>query len=52
MRHSIHLQTGNDVGGKLRWRGATEQFTAVAEKIGNPRLAERVTRLADQQSSS
>ena len=35
---------------KLRWRGATERFTTVAEKIGNPRLVERVTRLAAQRS--
>jgi 5'-3' exonuclease len=31
---------------KLRWRGANEQFPTVAEKIGNPRLTERVARLA------
>jgi 5'-3' exonuclease len=37
---------------KLRWRGAHEQFPTVAEKIGNPRLAERVARLAAQRSSS
>jgi 5'-3' exonuclease len=35
---------------KLRWRAATRQFTTVAEKMGNPRLAERVTRLAAQRS--
>jgi 5'-3' exonuclease len=32
--------------GKLRWRGADEQFPTVAEKIGNPRLTERLARLA------
>jgi hypothetical protein len=27
---------------KLRWRGANKQFPTVAEKIGNPRLVERL----------
>lgn len=34
----------NDVD-ELRWRGATPEFEAVAEKIGNPRLWTRVRRL-------
>jgi 5'-3' exonuclease len=29
----------------LRWKGPTEAFKSVAQKIGNPRLAERVSRL-------
>ena len=31
---------------QLRWRGATESFPSVAEKIGDKRLAERVEKLA------
>ena len=30
---------------ELRWRGATPEFAAVAEKIGNPRLSVRVEKL-------
>jgi 5'-3' exonuclease len=30
---------------QMRWKGATPAFAAAVEKIGNPRLAERVTRL-------
>ena len=30
---------------ELRWRGATPEFAAVAEKIGNPRLTVRVEKL-------
>ena len=30
---------------ELRWRGATPAFAAVAEKIGNPRLSQRVEKL-------
>jgi 5'-3' exonuclease len=30
---------------QLRWRGATSGFAAVAEKIGSPRLATRVSKL-------
>lgn len=30
---------------QMRWNGATPAFASIAEKIGNPRLAERVTRL-------
>ena len=30
----------------LEWKGPTSAFAAIAEKAGNPRLAERVTRLA------
>ncbi len=30
---------------ELRWRGATSEFAAVAEKIGNPRLSVRVEKL-------
>ena len=37
---------------KLRWRNGNEQFSAIAEKVGNPRLAERVARLATQRSAS
>jgi hypothetical protein len=33
---------------ELRWTGATEGFPAVAEKIGDPRLAMRVQELADR----
>jgi 5'-3' exonuclease len=33
---------------QLRWTGATESFPAVAEKIGDPRLATRVQELADR----
>src|SRR5215213_7529602 len=33
---------------ELRWRGATPEFAAVAEKIDNPRLLTRVQRLANQ----
>ncbi len=33
---------------ELRWRGATEAFEAVAEIIGDPRLATRVTDLTRQ----
>ena len=33
---------------KLRWHGPNKQFQTVAEKIGNPRLAERLARLATQ----
>ena len=35
----------DDVDG-LRWAGPTERFTAVAEKVGNSRLAERARRSA------
>lgn len=35
---------------KLRWRGATDGFATVAQKIGNPRLADRVRRLASRQA--
>jgi 5'-3' exonuclease len=31
---------------ELRWRGPTESFAAVAEQIGEKRLAERVQKLA------
>ncbi len=31
---------------QLRWRGATESFASVAEKIGDKRLAERIDKLA------
>ena len=31
---------------ELRWRGATESFPDVAEKVGDPRLAQRVADLA------
>ena len=31
---------------ELRWTGPTPAFTAAAGKLGNPRLAERVTRLS------
>ena len=30
----------------LRWKGPSDAFTAIAEKVGNPRLAERVKRAA------
>jgi 5'-3' exonuclease len=30
---------------RLRWAGPTEAFTSVAERMGEPRLAERVRRL-------
>jgi hypothetical protein len=30
---------------ELRWRGATPEFAAVAEKIGSERLAARVRKL-------
>ncbi len=33
---------------QLRWRGATSVFAAVAEKIGSPRLATRVSKLEKQ----
>jgi 5'-3' exonuclease len=33
---------------ELRWKGATESFPSVAEKIGDPRLATRVRDLADR----
>lgn len=35
---------------KLRWRGATAQFAAMAKKIDNPRLGERVARLASSRN--
>lgn len=35
---------------KLRWSTANKHFQTIAEKIGNPRLAERVARLATQRS--
>jgi 5'-3' exonuclease len=36
---------------ELRWTGATESFSSVAEKIGNPRLATRVRNLVSRPES-
>jgi 5'-3' exonuclease len=33
---------------QLRWRGATKSFASVAERIGDPRLAERVLELENR----
>jgi 5'-3' exonuclease len=35
----------------LRWKGATKAFSSLAEKIGGPRLAERVNKAAYTRSS-
>jgi 5'-3' exonuclease len=41
-----------DATEQLRWKGATEAFPAAVEKIGNPRLAERVSRLSSAYTRS
>ena len=46
----LHSPTNGKTTGvaKLRWRGATEEFAAVAKRIGNPRLAARLNNLVPE----